>query len=123
MRGSTQLDNFGCLGADLQPSAVSLSLLDPEHQSIPGKVLVDSFHYLILVQCTGDFYSISNYFFQPFTHGFPHTDINELLSPDLLHQLIKGAFKDHLVMWVNDYIKAEYPASEALKIFDGIDWQ
>ena len=59
--------------------------------------------------------------FQPFTNGFPRADINELLSPDLLHQLIKGAFKDHLVTWVNDYIKAEHPASEAQKILDDID--
>ena len=60
-------------------------------------------------------------FFKPFTNGFPRADINELLSPDLLHQLIKGAFKDHLVTWVNDYIKAEYPISEAQKILDSID--
>ena len=60
-------------------------------------------------------------FFQPFTNGFPRADINELLLPDLLHQLIKGAFKDHLVTWVNDYIKAEYPTSEAQKILDSID--
>ncbi|KAF8802624.1 hypothetical protein BYT27DRAFT_7215275 [Phlegmacium glaucopus] len=57
----------------------------------------------------------------PFTSGFPRADINELLSPDLLHQLIKGAFKDHLVTWVNDYIKAKNPASEAQKILDNID--
>ncbi|KAJ7687361.1 hypothetical protein B0H17DRAFT_1069971 [Mycena rosella] len=35
----------------------------------------------------------------PFTHGFPHADTHELLSPDLLHQVIKGTFKDHLVEW------------------------
>ncbi|KAH9026129.1 hypothetical protein EDB85DRAFT_1893545 [Lactarius pseudohatsudake] len=57
----------------------------------------------------------------PFTHYFPHANINELLSPDLLHQLIKGAFKDHLVMWVNEYIEAKYPASQAQKILDDID--
>ncbi|KAH9984782.1 hypothetical protein BJV77DRAFT_952361 [Russula vinacea] len=57
----------------------------------------------------------------PFTNDFPRADINELLSPNLLHQLIKGTFKDHLVTWVNDYIKAEYPESEAMKILDDID--
>ncbi|KAI0364939.1 hypothetical protein BV20DRAFT_1056861 [Pilatotrama ljubarskyi] len=32
----------------------------------------------------------------PFTHDFPRANINELLSGDLLHQVIKGTFKDHL---------------------------
>ena len=52
---------------------------------------------------------------------FPQADIHELLAPDLLHQLIKGAFKDHLITWVNEYIKAEFPAAEAQKILDDID--
>ena len=43
------------------------------------------------------------------------------MSPDLLHQLIKGTFKDHLVVWVNDYIKAEYSPLDAQKIIDDID--
>ncbi|KAF8264139.1 hypothetical protein EI94DRAFT_1772764 [Lactarius quietus] len=59
----------------------------------------------------------------PFTSDFPCADINKLLSPDLLHQLIKGAFKDHLVTWVDNYIKVEYPESQAQKILDDIDWQ
>ena len=45
---------------------------------------------------------------QPFTNAFPRADIHELLAPDLLHQLIKGTFKDHIVSWVNDHIKAEH---------------
>ena len=58
---------------------------------------------------------------QPFTHGFPRADIHELLSPDLLHQIIKGTFKDHLVTWVSDYISAVHTAHEAKRIFDDID--
>ncbi|KAG1853645.1 hypothetical protein F4604DRAFT_1883373 [Suillus subluteus] len=42
----------------------------------------------------------------PFTNNFPRADIHELLSFNLLHQLIKGAFKDHLVDWVAKYLKA-----------------
>ena len=52
---------------------------------------------------------------------FPHADIHDMLSPDILHQLIKGAFKDHIVMWVNDYIKARYSDKKAKKIMDDID--
>ncbi|KAK0432102.1 uncharacterized protein EV420DRAFT_1655982 [Desarmillaria tabescens] len=36
----------------------------------------------------------------PFTFNFPHADIHEMMSSDLLHQIIKGSFKDHLVEWV-----------------------
>ncbi|TBU39994.1 hypothetical protein BD309DRAFT_993389 [Dichomitus squalens] len=58
----------------------------------------------------------------PFTYRFPRADIHELLSPDLLHQLIKGTFKDHLVEWVTQYIHltAESEA-EAKRIMDDID--
>ncbi|KAG8215294.1 hypothetical protein J3R82DRAFT_8879 [Butyriboletus roseoflavus] len=33
----------------------------------------------------------------PFTNDFPCADIYDLLALDLLHQIIKGAFKDHFV--------------------------
>lgn len=58
---------------------------------------------------------------QPFTHGFPRADIHELLSPDLLHQVIKGTFKDHLVTWVYDYLVVTHGQSRALKIQQEID--
>jgi hypothetical protein len=58
---------------------------------------------------------------QPFTHGFPHADIHELLSPDLLHQLIKGTFKDHYVTWINEYLFVTYGEARALEIIQDID--
>ena len=59
--------------------------------------------------------------FQPFTHGFPRADIHELLSPDLLHQLIKGVFKDHLITWVNTYIIKINGKKEGEAIIQDID--
>jgi hypothetical protein len=58
---------------------------------------------------------------KPFTTTFPRADIHEILSPDLLHQIIKGTFKDHLVDWVVDYINMVHPAAEASRILTDID--
>lgn len=59
--------------------------------------------------------------YQPFTHRFPRTNIHELLAPDLLHQLIKGTFKDHLVTWVGDYLYQTHGEAAALDIIEDID--
>ncbi|OSX57853.1 hypothetical protein POSPLADRAFT_1121276, partial [Postia placenta MAD-698-R-SB12] len=57
----------------------------------------------------------------PFTNDFPRADINQLMTPDLLHQIIKGTFYDHLVTWVHEYLVLEHGESEAKKILDEID--
>ncbi|KAG0695998.1 hypothetical protein DFH29DRAFT_991856 [Suillus ampliporus] len=57
----------------------------------------------------------------PFTNDFPRADISKLLSPDLLHQIIKGTFKDHLVTWVERYLLQEHGKTHAKEILDDID--
>ncbi|KAJ7808353.1 hypothetical protein B0H13DRAFT_2385878 [Mycena leptocephala] len=57
----------------------------------------------------------------PFTRDFPRADIHEMISSDLLHQVIKGSFKDHLVTWVGEYLYLEHPKAGADAIMDEID--
>ncbi|KAF7333067.1 hypothetical protein MVEN_02371300 [Mycena venus] len=57
----------------------------------------------------------------PFTADFPRADIHELISMDLLHQIIKGTFKDHIVDWVEEYIRATNDNADAERILADID--
>ncbi|KAG1847595.1 hypothetical protein F4604DRAFT_1884000 [Suillus subluteus] len=57
----------------------------------------------------------------PFTNDFPRADIHELIAPDLLHQLIKGTFKDHIVDWVEKYLHQTHGKTVAMRIMDDID--
>ena len=67
-----------------------------DNYGIIGDIIV-SIWYIVwcLSNCT---------FYQPFTNEFPRADVHELIAPDLLHQIIKGTFKDHLVTWVEELL-------------------
>ncbi|KAI6094559.1 hypothetical protein EDD16DRAFT_1529083 [Pisolithus croceorrhizus] len=50
--------------------------------------------------------------------SFPRANIHELIAPDILHQIIKGTFKDHLVSWVETYLKKHYKNDFAAVLAD-----
>ncbi|KAG1866709.1 hypothetical protein F4604DRAFT_1682781 [Suillus subluteus] len=57
----------------------------------------------------------------PFTNDFARANIHELITPDILHQLIKGTFKDHLVDWIERYLYQTHSKKEVECIMDDID--
>ncbi|THH14772.1 hypothetical protein EW146_g5607 [Bondarzewia mesenterica] len=57
----------------------------------------------------------------PFTANFPRADIHQLITFDILHQVIKGTFKDHLVAWVGQYLAVVHSAADAAAIMADID--
>ncbi|KAI0002867.1 hypothetical protein BJV74DRAFT_876312 [Russula compacta] len=57
----------------------------------------------------------------PFTNDFPQANICCVLSPNILHQLIKGTFKDHLVDWVERFLVSKHGKKQANMILDEID--
>ncbi|KAG1766909.1 hypothetical protein EV702DRAFT_1182237 [Suillus placidus] len=57
----------------------------------------------------------------PFTNDFPRADIHQLIAPDILHQIVKGCFKDHLVAWVEKYLHRIHGKREAERRMDDID--
>jgi len=52
---------------------------------------------------------------------FPSMDIHELLMSELLHQLIKGVFREHLVSWVLEYLHVTHGEKKLLEIIEDID--
>ena len=54
-------------------------------------------------------------------NDFPRAGVYRIITPDLLHQVIKGAFKDHLVTWVCMYLEIEYGVAGSKIMLDEMD--
>ena len=74
---------------------------------------------VVSVNCSSWYIGSDN--LQLFTNDFPQADICQLLSPDILHQLIKGIFKNHLVDWVEKYLVITFGQKQADMVLDEID--
>ena len=57
----------------------------------------------------------------PFTCDLTCADVHKPISSNLLHQAIKGMFKDHLVEWVGQYLQIIYEKAEAEQVMHEID--
>lgn len=76
------------------------------HQTFDPSILWDEYGVdegvMVSFSSTTVEYLLLTILSQPFTNDFPRADIHELLSGDLLHQIIKETFKDYLVPWVEE---------------------
>lgn len=81
-----------------------------QHYGIVADVIVSSNHLPLRVLTL----------LKPYTNDFERADIHELLSGDILHQVIKP-FKDHLVDWTLEFFRITYGEALGKVLIDELD--
>ncbi|KIP05982.1 hypothetical protein PHLGIDRAFT_73354 [Phlebiopsis gigantea 11061_1 CR5-6] len=100
-----------CLVAACMENRCPIGQISPDsrgtHEHCPGRnrqeilTLLDSHFHGTLSSTQQDRFKALGLraIHKPFWRDLPHADIFTCFTPDLLHQLHKGVFKDHLVKW------------------------
>ncbi|KAF8814138.1 hypothetical protein BYT27DRAFT_7206323 [Phlegmacium glaucopus] len=88
-----------CLVACCKESACPTCTVDPKQH--PEKTL-KLFKRQAKGENPAEFKSQSLRIMDPFWKDLPHCNIFSCITPDILHQLHKGVFKDHIVSWSTD---------------------
>ncbi len=105
----------GCCMENRCPKCVSKSesLGDPVHS-----ILRDPEKTINILKQTSDGHKPKAFTKQglrlvdPFWRKLPHCNIFNCFTPDILHQLHKGVFKDHVVSWSTEAVDADKPKEE-----------
>ncbi|KAI0750184.1 hypothetical protein C8Q80DRAFT_1102266, partial [Daedaleopsis nitida] len=95
-----------CLVVGCQENFCPKCLVEPKKRGEPAHFcLRDPTHTLSILDRAAqgdkpaDFTKLGLRAIDPFWRHLPHCNIFEAITPDILHQLHKGLFKDHLVAW------------------------
>ncbi|PBK87099.1 hypothetical protein ARMGADRAFT_939452, partial [Armillaria gallica] len=92
-----------CLISCCMENRCPICKVDPDHC---GSHQPELFQKQDVMETLSYFKAKQNAIFPPFWLILPHSDIFVAFTPDLLHQLHKGVFKDHLVKWCTIIIRA-----------------
>lgn len=103
-----------CLIADVQENHCPQGKVTPNQRGEADECLLRSVDETIEIlerhrngELNGDLPDGLRPIYDPFWKDLPHCDIFSCITPDILHQLHKGVFKDHLMSWVTAIIGEE----------------
>jgi hypothetical protein len=103
-----------CLIVNVQENHCPRGTVDPDHRGEPDgcslRSVEETLQQLNLHRFGDDITTLPDglrLVYSPFWADLPHCDIFSCITPDILHQLLKGVFKDHLVSWITAVVGEE----------------